>query len=112
MASRQSPYNVFDKFKLPKDQINIERLVKAYCMYAAISAVDTTLMGHDPAQRDQLYHSMCNNPQVSKNWMPEAVVSPETGPQGVDSYLALVDREIAARTPPATFEECVLYPSS
>ena len=108
MASRQTPYNVFDKFKLPKNQINIEALVKAYCMYAQIAAVDTTVMGRDPAQRDQLYNSMSNNPQISKDWMPEAIVAPEEGPEGVDRYLALVDKEIAARTPPATFEECVL----
>ena len=112
MAARQPPNDCFEKFKIPRNQINVEALAKAYCMYAAIAAVDTAFLARDPARRDQLYKEMCNNPKVSRNWMPEAVVPPEEGPEGVDRHLALVDREIAARTPPATFEECVLYSSS
>ena len=111
MASIQLP-KYYDKFKVAREQINIDALAKASCLYFAINAVDTTLLARDPMKRDQLYESMSNDPQVSKDWIPEAVVPPETGPEGVDRYLALVDVEIAARTPPKTFEECVLCSSS
>ena len=107
MANRKAYYDALESFKTPKSQVNVENLARGLCLYTRIVATDAFFLSSDSLRRDELYNQLKDDPRLAPNWLPETLVPVEKGPEGVDEYLAVVDDEIAQRTPPATYEVCV-----
>ncbi|KAI9068894.1 hypothetical protein FKP32DRAFT_1587318 [Trametes sanguinea] len=98
----------FDKYKLPRNQVNVEALAQRWFYYLRIDAEDTEILSHDPTRRDAIIAELYSNPEVKPSCWPKDIVGDMLPPEKYDEYLAQADAAIEQLTPPRSLEDRVV----
>ncbi|KAI1791677.1 hypothetical protein LXA43DRAFT_389838 [Ganoderma leucocontextum] len=93
-----------DKYKVPRESVDVESLAQELCRYLKITAEDTEFLSDHPARRDELTAKLYKQPGVQRNFSANQFVPRGGDP---DTHLIPANAEIERLTPPATLEDRV-----
>ncbi|KAJ2986724.1 hypothetical protein NUW54_g9655 [Trametes sanguinea] len=97
-----------DKYRLPRDQVDVEALTQRWFYYLWIDAEDTEILSHDPTRRDAIITQLYSNPEVKPSCWPQDIVGDMLPAEKYDEYLAQADAAIVQLTPPRSLEDRVV----
>ncbi|KAI0642820.1 hypothetical protein C8Q79DRAFT_1002663 [Trametes meyenii] len=97
-----------DKYKVPREQVDVEALAQELARYNQICAEDTEALDYDHAARDRIMADLYANPDCKPSAFPHDTVGGADEPlEKYDAYLAQVNAAIADLTPPKSLEDRV-----
>ncbi|KAI0671283.1 hypothetical protein C8Q78DRAFT_850523 [Trametes maxima] len=98
-----------DKYKVPREQVDVEALAQELARYNQICAEDTEFLDYDHAARDRITAELYANPDCKPSAFPHDTVGGDDEPlEKYDAYLAQVNAAIADLTPPKSLEDRVV----
>ncbi|KAI1791674.1 hypothetical protein LXA43DRAFT_1010028 [Ganoderma leucocontextum] len=96
--------DVLDRYKVPKQSVNVEAIAQQFARYLKITAEDTQYLSYHPTRRDELVAELYKHPDLKSSVSPHQFVQPGGDP---DAHLIPANAEIERLTPPKTLEERV-----
>ncbi|KAI0349824.1 hypothetical protein OH77DRAFT_1431658 [Trametes cingulata] len=100
--------SVFDKYKIPRSQVDLEAIAQQMFLYLRVHAEDTQFLSYDPTRRDQIIAELYAHPDCKPSCWPQDIVGANLPLEKYDEYLAHANDAIAQLTPPKSLEDRVV----